>query len=188
MVTNNSPPVMVNNIVTPISVTVPPAHSVYTATSPLYGIGATSISSNRLRQSCTMFHSLSELTTAAASRSFALADYGLVLTTPASGAVNVTNSPTFSWSITGGPEYVELWLYRYDAGSSSYTTPVWYARIFGGLTSATLPAALGNLALSAYSYDLYARTDFTDPDGTHRCYTRDGWNNIRFSTGPTVPP
>ena len=56
-------------------------------------------------------------------------------------------------------------------------------------TSTTVPAVIGALLPdTAYSYTIYGRTDFSDPDGTSRCLESDGIGSVRFSTGATQPP
>jgi hypothetical protein len=186
MVSRSTAPVAGTGL-TNATVTVPPASAVFPNVE--YALGVTSQYQNRVRTSCWIYHSSAELTAAAGSRSFSLPDYGISVVAPAAGSTNTGVSPTFSWTASGNPEFVELILSKPAPAAGSYPWQVWIARVYGGSTSVNLPAVLGGLAAdTAYNYILYGRTDFTDSNGTDRCMERDGVVNTRFSTGATPPP
>jgi hypothetical protein len=107
---------------------------------------------------------------------------------PAHNAINVALAPTFSWSRSGNPEFVELRLYEYDPVRSNYGKFIWDARVYGATFAITPPAMVTLKASTPYSYQLLGRRNLTTPTGVHAGFQRNGWESVKFSTGASLPP
>jgi len=131
--------------------------------------------------------SIGNLRTAASSQSFALGDDNVTPATPAHGETDTGVTPTFSWSLSGTPDTVEIDLYEYVPGRG-YSQRVWSAVVWGTTSAVTLPATTTLRADTAYAYNIYASRLVYDPTEYITGFQRNGREIVKFSTGPTPPP
>jgi len=125
---------------------------------------------------------------AASPQNIVLTDDTLVATSPTHTAINVSLSPTFTWSRVGSPDFVEIHLYEYDLVWNDYVKEVWSARVYGNTFSITPPATVTLNPNSFYSYEIYARRQLSNGAGDFAGRQRNGWVDVKFSTGATTPP
>jgi hypothetical protein len=125
---------------------------------------------------------------AASPQNIVLTDDALIAISPAHNAVNVPVSPTFTWSRVGSPDYVVVALWEYDPVRLMYIKVVWTATVYGNAFSVTPPATVTLNPNSFYQYDLFARRDLFDGAGALVGWQRNGWEDVKFSTGATTPP
>jgi hypothetical protein len=83
---------------------------------------------------------------------------------------------------------VDLLLFEYDPVRLDYAKQVWNSRVYGNALSVTPPATVTLNANSFYSYSIYARRDLVDGAGVLVGRQRNGWEDVKFSTGGTTPP
>ena len=181
------------------TVNVPPLHLVYPNASyrlsvdafsvpSTFGIGTITVANFQLRHESRIFPTYADMAAAATTQDIVLTNDNLVAIGPAHNAVNVPVSPTFNWSRVGSPDFVEVFLSEYDPVRLDYSKPVWYARVYGNIFSVTPPATVTLNANSFYAYELYARRDLTNGAGVFVGRQRNGWVDVKFSTGATTPP
>lgn len=175
------------------TVNVPPLSLVYPGAN--YGLrveafsGAPTAAGNyQVRNEFRLFATHADLVGATAAQDIVLTDDALVPIGPAHNAVNVSVVPTFTWSRSGSPDYVEISVSEYDPVRLNYVKPLWYGRVYDGSLSATLPAAVTLNANSFYAYSIYARRDLANSAGAFAGRQRNGWERIKFSTGSGTPP
>jgi len=182
------------------TVNVPPLHLVYSNAiyrlsvdafnvPSTFGVGTITDANFQVRSESRTFPTYADMVAAATTQDIVLTNDTLVAISPAHNAINVPVSPTFTWSMAGSPDFVEVLLLEYDPVRLVYFKPVWYAHVYGNTFSVTPPATLVTLnANSFYAYQLYARRDLFDGTGVFAGRQRNGWQDVRFSTGTTTPP
>jgi len=154
-----------------------------------FGVPTQPVANFQSRSELRGFPTYADMVAAAASpQNIVLTDDTLVAISPAHTAINVPVPPTFTWSRVGAPHYVEIALFEYDPVRLFYAKFVWYARVYGNTFSVTPPATVTLNTNSFYQYSLYARRDLFDGAGVFAGYQRNGWDNVKFSTGGTTPP
>ena len=175
------------------TVNVPPLNLVYPGAN--YGLrveafsGAPTAAGNyQVRNEFRLFATHADLVGATPAQDIVLTDDALVPIGPAHNALNVSVVPTFTWSRSGSPDFVEISVSEYDPVRLNYVKAVWYGRIYDGSLSATLPAAVTLNANSFYAYSIYARRDLANSAGAFAGRQRNGWERIKFSTGSGTPP
>jgi hypothetical protein len=179
------------------TVNVPPFDLVYKNASYSLTVRAFSVPSTfgnptganfQMREERRIFPTYADMAAAANTQDIVLTNDALLALSPAHNATNVPVSPTFTWSRDGSPDYVEVQLFEYDPVRLFYAKPVWFAQVYGNTLSVPPPATVTLNTNSSYSYDIYARRGLTDGAGVLPARQRNGWEDVKFSTGATPPP
>ena len=174
------------------TVNVPPFDRVYPNAGYTLQVQAFSVATGanfQARNEYRIFPTYADLVAAATTpQNIVLTNDTLLALSPAHNAINVPVSPTFTWSRVGSPDFVEVSLLEYDPVRLDYAKQVWFARVYGNTFSVTAPATVTLNTNSFYAYELYARRDLTNGAGAFAGRQRNGWVDVKFSTGATTPP